>query len=102
MEHPIRLSTSNVTQLLYGFPDNHQHCRLILKTDQTPPLILTEALVAAIVRSYVTIQTHPVRQGVEMTAQLIQEPKSNYTSWQLLETDRADKDIQAEIAAYMS
>lgn len=101
METVIRLSTQNVTQLLFSTPENHKHCRLVLKTDQSSTLVLSEALVAAIVRAYVTIKTHPKRSGIEMTTALISDGKPDFASWQLLETDKPDSDIQRETASFL-
>ncbi len=102
MEKVIRLSSQNVMQLLFGIPENHQHCRLVLKTDQSGTLVLSEALVAAIVRAYATIKTHPTRSGIEMTATLISDGKPDFASWQLLETDKPDSDIQREISSFLA
>lgn len=102
MEKATFLSTHEVMQLLFGMPKDHKHCRLVIKTNQAESLVLSEALVAAIVRAYVTLKTHPMRLGIEMTSQLVSNSKADFANWQLLETEKPDIDIQREISNYLN
>lgn len=102
MDAITHLSTQNVNQLLFGIPDNHKHCRLVLKTEPIATLVFSEALVAAIVRAYVTVKTHPTHGGIEMTSQPISNGKADFATWQLLETDKPDNEIQREISSYLN
>ncbi|MDZ7331858.1 MAG: hypothetical protein ONB31_07750 [candidate division KSB1 bacterium] len=102
MDDIIHLSTQNVMQMLFGIPENHKHCRLVLKTEQAATLVFSEALVAAIVRAYVTVKTHPTQGGLEMTSQPISNGKADFATWQLLETDKSDNEIQREISSYLT
>ena len=101
MKNFTYLSTHDVKELLFGIPKNHKHCRLIIKTDQNQGLIFSEALVAAIVRSYMSVKTHPTRMGVEMAQTTVENHKDDFAAFQLLETGKNDMNIQLEISDYI-
>lgn len=101
MESITRLSTYEVKQLLFGIPEHHKHYRLILKTDQDQVLVFSEALVAAIVRSYISVKTHPTQSGIEMAQEIIGKQKDDFATYQLLETNKNDVHIQQEISRYV-
>ena len=100
MEIIARLSTHDVKQLLFGIPENHRHCRLMIKTNQDQVLVCSEALVAAIVRAYIWVKTHPERLAVEMNQKILEQHKDDFAMYQLLETDKEDFQIQKELSAY--
>jgi hypothetical protein len=101
METITRLSTQEVEQFLFGIPENHKHCRLIIKTDQNQTFIFSEALVAAIVRSYILVKTHPIRSSIEMAQKIIEKPKDDFATYQLLETNTDDMHIHHELSKYI-
>ena len=101
MEMVTQLSPSNVEQLLFGIPKDHKHCRLVVRTDQNQVLVCSEALVAAIVRSYISVKTHPERLAIEMNQKILEQQKNDFASFQLLETDKDDLDIQKELSAWI-
>ena len=101
MENIIRLSTTEVEQIVFGIPENHKHCRLMIKTNQNQTFIFSEALVAAIVRSYVSVKTHPTRRAIKMAQKIIAKPKDDFATYQLIETTANDSDIQFELSRYI-
>ena len=101
MENITRLSTTEVKQIIFGIPENHKHCRLMIKTNQNQTFIFSEALVAAIVRSYVSVKTHPTQRGIEMAQKIIAKPKDDFATYQLIERTTDDRDIQLELSKYI-
>ncbi len=101
METVILLSTKNVEQLLFGIPENHQHYRLLITTDQNQVLVCSEALVAAITRAYISVKTHPERLAIQMTKKILKRHKDDFASFQLLEADKNDLDIPRELSSWI-
>ena len=44
-------------------------------------------MVAALVRAYVGVKTHPTRKAVTLTGQTVEEGKTGYARWQLIEEE---------------
>ncbi|MEM0094111.1 MAG: hypothetical protein QW753_07075 [Thermofilum sp.] len=84
-----------VSRIVAFIPPGHTHVRLILELgDQT--LILQEATVAAIVRAYISITTHPLRRAVELAAAKPSARKPGYAEHQLLETGKPEEEVLRE------
>jgi hypothetical protein len=97
MKKVTHLSTDAVDRLLFAIPATHKHYRLALITRENECLILSEAVVAAVVRAYVGIKTHPLLTGIEMTSVTLPSPKEDFANHQLLETEKSSAAIQAEL-----
>jgi len=87
-----------VRRVIAFIPPGHLHLRLILELeDQT--IVLHEATVAAIVRAYTDITTHPIRRAIELERKFLGKgsgKKPFYARSQLLETDRLEEEIVNE------
>ncbi len=87
----------NVKRVLIGVPKGHKHYRLALFLgDQV--LVFSEAVLANIVRAYVTVKTHPVKRSLELVC--VEKPsglKKEYARYQLLESDKGDEEIEDEL-----
>ena len=101
METFTYLSSYEVKELLFGIPKNHKHCRLVINTDQDQVFVFSEAVVAAIVRSYVSLKTHPTRIGIQMTRQTVESHKDDFAAFQLIETNKTESNVQQEISEYV-
>lgn len=85
----------DVRRLVAFIPGGHKHLRLLLElSDQA--LILQEATVAAIVRAYVSIVTHPLRRAVELRLTELEERKHLYARHQLIEAERSEAEVLEE------
>ncbi|MEM1644531.1 MAG: hypothetical protein QXL96_01460 [Ignisphaera sp.] len=85
---------SDIIKIVAFIPSCHRHIRLVLITkDQA--IVLHEATVAAIVRAYVDITTHPMRRAIEYNQVKLEKDlkKSGYADHQLIESDRAEIEI---------
>jgi len=98
--HLIR--NEDISTALLGVPEGHRHLRLALTTRDGKTLVLQEATVAAIVRAYTGIKTHPVRRAVKMVSMPVAERKKGYAEHQLVEEDVPDSVVVAEITEILA
>ncbi len=103
MSDSVRLTkvyrNRDVLRIVGLIPEGHSHIRLVLElNDQT--IVLQEATVAAIVRAYVTISTHPTRRAVELLNIKLGSgsKKVGYSEYQLIESSRTEEEILSEWA----
>ena len=83
-----------VEEVVAGVPRGHRHLRLALRLRDGTVIILHEAAVAAIVRAYVDIVTHPKRRAVRLLSTRLGDRKPGYAEWQLLEAELDDKALE--------
>ncbi len=76
-----------VEEIIAGVPRGHRHLRLVIRFRDGRSIVLHEATVAAIVRAYVDVTTHPLRTGVRLLGVRLGERKRGYAEWQLLEAN---------------
>lgn len=88
------IHNDDVQRILVGMPANHQHMRAALELRDGRCIILQEAVLAALVRAYVNIETHPERRAVRMVGAVdLPRRKTGFASYQLVEDDGADEEI---------
>ncbi len=87
MGRPILYPNQCVRRVVAAIPPGHYHLRLLLELGDGTRIILHEATVAAIVRAYVDIVTHPTRRATMLTLRRLGkgERKHGYAEWQLVE-----------------
>lgn len=88
----------NVKRIIAFIPPGHLHLRLILEFEDQI-IVLHEATVAAIVRAYINIITHPLRRAVELERRFLGKDsgkKPFYAKSQLLETNRGEEEVIEE------
>lgn len=71
--------------MLVGPPDGHRHVRAIIRLSDGAEIVLQEAAVAAIVRAFVTIKTHPATENMRLVGRNVDDRKNGFAEWQLLE-----------------
>jgi hypothetical protein len=83
------LANSDVEEITLSVPAGHRHLRAALRLRSGEELLLQEATVAALVRAYVTVKTHPVKSGIRLIGRQMEDDgkKPEFASWQLLEGD---------------
>ncbi|MBI5694366.1 MAG: hypothetical protein HZC51_01310 [Nitrospirae bacterium] len=92
------MTNDNLTSALLAVPEGHTHLRLALTTkDGETVALLSEAAVAAIVRAYTTVKTHPVRRAVKLVSETPDGLKTGYAKDQLIEADVPDEDVVGEM-----
>lgn len=87
----------DVRRVLIGIPREHRHIRVILDIGDAM-LVLQEATVSNIMRAFLNILLHPQRAAIELKCTKLKERKSGYAEYQLIESDRSEKDVLAEIS----
>jgi len=81
------LRTSDVAAITTEIPEGHRHLRTTLTLADGTSVTLQEATVAAIVRAYTAIKTHPLRSRIELKGMAAEGRKEGYAEWQLLEEE---------------
>jgi hypothetical protein len=86
------IKTWDVKRILLGIPEEHKHLRAFIELKNGEIIVLQEATIAAIVRGYIEIKTHPVKEAVELLGKEIPETekKKGFASWQLIENKEND------------
>ncbi len=97
---PVRVyRNSEVVRVIGIIPEGHSHMRLVIEfNDQI--IVLQEAAVAAIVRTYINIKTHPSRKAVELVSCRFSKDsrKVGYAEYQLVESSKAEGEVLHEWA----
>ncbi|MCS7098946.1 MAG: hypothetical protein RMH84_05255 [Sulfolobales archaeon] len=91
----VRYRNCDVERIVAVVPRGHRHLRMIVELpDQV--IVLSEATVAAIVRAYIDVVTHPTRRAVELVVRRYQskEVKPAYSECQLVESSSRDEEVQ--------
>lgn len=85
---------SDVLKIVGFIPPGHRHIRLaIVLKDQI--IVLQEATVAAIVRAYIDIISHPTRKAIEYIQVKLDKNirKNGYAEHQLVESNKSEDEI---------
>lgn len=86
----------DVSRVVAFIPPGHAHIRLLIEIGGRA-LILQEATVAAIVRAYISVATHPVRRAVELVAARPQKLKPGFAEHQLVESGKPEDKLLEEV-----
>ncbi len=96
----IYLRNEDMESAILAVPDGHRHLRLALTTKDGRTIVLQEATVAAIVRAYTTVKTHPQMRAVKLMSVQPHGLKEGYAKDQLIEV-AADEEVIKEITALL-
>ncbi len=83
----------DVVEIIAAIPRGHYHTRFLIRfKDQE--IILQEATVAALVRAYAMVATHPTRRGVILQKKVLdkKEKKLGFARVQLLEKPGSEEE----------
>jgi hypothetical protein len=81
---------SDIKSITMGIPGaDHKHLRAVIETEDSF-IVFQEATLAALVRAYIRVKTHPVDDVVRLVGGEIDNRKPGYASWQLLEDEKKD------------
>ncbi|MBI5190162.1 MAG: hypothetical protein HZA22_05765 [Nitrospirae bacterium] len=97
--HSIR--NEDISSALLAVPEGHTHLRLALTTKDGENVVLSEAAIAAIVRAYTTVKTHPVKRAVKLVSETPVGLKKGYAKHQLIEADVPDEDVVGEMTGLL-
>jgi hypothetical protein len=93
----LMIRNKDVKRILMGFPKNHRHLRTMIEVGNER-YILQEATIANIVRTYITLLTHPALEGIELLTRKCKDRKKGYALYQLLESNKSSEDVVSEIS----
>ncbi|MDT8421625.1 MAG: hypothetical protein RQ754_14455 [Desulfuromonadales bacterium] len=91
MNHSRRILTNaEIAEIVLAPPPGHEHLRATITLHCGEEIILQEATVANLVRAYVSIKTHPKKEGVRLVGRELAggERKKGFAEWQLLEKEK--------------
>ncbi len=81
------IPNQNVHEVIAEIPEGHKHLRVTLTLSDGTSFTFQEATVAAMVRAYTRIKTHPTAVRIAMRGGIAAERKEGYAEWQLLEDE---------------
>lgn len=96
------LRNRDVKRILIGVPRGHVHKRVILELTDGSRIVLHEATVENLVRAFVEVEMHPYRRAIALEGKLLEDRKEGYSSYQLLEADLTDPEVEELISRILS
>jgi hypothetical protein len=85
-DHQERLlRNEDVTRVVVEIPPGHLHLRMTVTLADGSSVTFQEATVAAMVRAYTAVKTHPLRTKAVLNGRRVENRKSDYAEWQLVE-----------------
>ena len=97
----IHFRNSDIKSVTVGIPDGHRHLRTVIETEKGS-FVLQEATVAAIVRAYTTVKTHPQTKGVRLEGAETEDRKKGYAPYQLVETGDSSGAVTALLGGILT
>ncbi len=79
------IHNEDIRELRAEIPDGHRHLRTTMILQDGTELVFQEAAIASLVRAYVNVKTHPLRNNITLKGKKIAERKDGYAEWQLVE-----------------
>jgi hypothetical protein len=81
------IKNEDIGSVLLAVPEGHRHLRLALRAKGGETVVLQEAAVAAIVRAYITVKTHPQMRAIKLISARPEHLKEGYAADQLIESE---------------
>ncbi|TAL17947.1 hypothetical protein EPN96_03440 [bacterium] len=82
------IACNEVLEVRTEIPEGHKHIRTTVTLASGETLVFQEATIAAIVRAYATVKTHPLEKSVVLKGRVLSERKEGYAEWQLVEEEK--------------
>ena len=89
----------DIKRLITFIPEGHKHIRLLIETEHEV-IMFQEATIAALVRAYINVKTHPQIKAVELLNIELSERKPGYANYQLIESGKDESTILREISKF--
>ncbi|OGW54387.1 MAG: hypothetical protein A2Y81_10725 [Nitrospirae bacterium RBG_13_43_8] len=81
------ISNEHVKELIVEIPEGHKHVRTTMVFMDGAEFTFQEATIANLVRAYITVKSHPVKNKVTLRGEKLAGKKDGYAEWQLLEEE---------------
>jgi hypothetical protein len=88
----VVIRNEDVKELRIEVPEGHRHLRTTLVFHDGTEMVFQEATIANLVRAYITVKTHPVRENIILRGERITDRKEGYAEWQLVEERETNTD----------
>ena len=98
MDFHLLLRNRHVARVVVGIPEGHEHIRARIESDGGDVITLQEATLAALVRAYLSVSTHPQRKAVELRSMAVEESKQGFAMHQLMEVPSEEGSLRVELA----
>lgn len=79
------IRNEDIKELTTEIPEGHKHLRTTIILQDGTELVFHEATIANLVRTYITVKTHPTIKKVVLKGERLPERKEGYAEWQLVE-----------------
>ncbi len=83
------IRNQDVIELIAEIPEGHRHLRTTIILNNGTKMTFQEATIANLVRSYISIKTHPLRTAVVLKNSRVEKRKDGYAEYQLMECQEA-------------
>ncbi|MGD0884161.1 MAG: hypothetical protein ABSA46_04660 [Thermodesulfovibrionales bacterium] len=77
----------DIKEIIIEVPAGHKHLRAFLVLEDGTEMVFQEATIANLVRAFITLKTHPLKDKVKLKRVKLTDKKKGYAEWQLLETE---------------
>ncbi len=84
----MNIRNEDIKELIAEIPQRHKHLRTTVILQDGTEIVFQEATVANLVRAYITVKTHPMINKVILKGKKLDERKSGYAGWQLMEEEK--------------
>lgn len=81
----MNVRNDDVAQVVVEIPKGHRHIRTTVTLREGLSMTFQEATIAAVVRAYVSVKTHPTATRVCLEGKMPDKKKPGYADWQLVE-----------------
>jgi hypothetical protein len=79
------IRNEDISRVIVEIPAGHKHLRTTVSLADGAELVFQEAVIANIVRAYISIKTHPATTRIVLRGGPLAERKEGFAEWQLLE-----------------
>lgn len=83
----VTIRNEDVREVVAEIPEGHRHLRTTVFLQDGSEMTFQEATVAALVRAYTAVTTHPTKRRVMLKGIKVPLRKDGYAEWQLVECE---------------
>ena len=91
----------DIKRIITFIPEGHRHIRILIQTENEI-IVFQEATAAALVRAYINVKTHPLRNAIELENIKLEKKKSGYDSYQLIESKKDEASILRDLSLLLN
>ena len=85
MEINVIVRNEDIKEIITEIPEGHKHVRTTMVFQDGKSITYQEATIANLVRSYISVKTHPVKRYTCLKGNRLEQVKDGFADWQLIE-----------------